>query len=66
MFDDKVTLARPYHFFVLHEIIENSGHSQMKDITQKLNLQFSSDQLVLASQLDPSFLSKVIELDNEL
>lgn len=65
MFDDKVTLARPYHFFVLHEIFENSEHSQMKDITQKLNLQFSSDQLVLASQLDPSFLSKVIELDNE-
>lgn len=43
MFDDKVTLARPYHFFVLHEIIENSTHSMIKDITQKLNQQFSPD-----------------------
>ena len=37
MFDDKFTLAKPYHLFVLHEITENVNHSQMKDITQKLN-----------------------------
>ena len=37
MFDDKFTLAKPYHLFVLHEIFENLNHSQIKDITQKLN-----------------------------
>ena len=43
MFDDKFTLAKPYHLFVLNEIIDNSTHSQMLEILQKLNQQLSSD-----------------------
>ena len=66
MFDEKFTLARPYHLFVLHEIIENSSHSQIKDITQKLNQNLSSEHLLLASLIDKTFLAKVIHLDQEL
>lgn len=66
MFDDKFVLAAPYHLFVLHEIMENYSHSQMVDILQKLNQNLSSEHLLLASLLDKTFLSKVIELANEL
>ena len=66
MFDEKFTLSRPYHLFVLHEIIENQYHSQIKDIMQKLNQGLSSEQLLLASLLDKTFLPKVVQLDEQL
>jgi len=66
MFDNKITLARPYHLFVLHEIVENLEHREMKEIIQFLLTRLSNEHLLLASLIDRTFLTKVVALDEQL
>jgi len=53
VFEQSITLKRPYQLFVLLEMLENSGRiSQARDIAKDLLTHLTKEQLVLVSYVD--------------
>ena len=67
MFDQSVTLKRPYQLLVLFEALENSGKiSQIRDIAKDLLTHLTAEQLVLVSFIDRNIIHSVITTDEML
>jgi len=67
MLDSNIILKRPYMLVVLALVLESRGKiSQINDISRDLLTHLTSDQIVLASFIDPHFPELVIEVDQEL